>query len=321
MTHFGFEPDAGRGAALDLRMHDELRDSLSHLREVLTSRGVETGDLDATISDIGDGAHLSPMGFALYFDLAWQVAARDHSGALETALRLRQARRQDTGLVIEADLADAPHPIARRINSASGEDGMALAPITTEMRDAFATRIHAGLALIHAEMPDLHDEITGIVRQIVLSQAPKGAKFEFDGASHYQYWGLLLLNPNHHATPLAVVEVLAHEAAHSLLFGLTVEEPLVFNPDDELFPSPLRADPRPMDGIYHATYVSARMAWAMDRMAASPRLSQQDRKIAAEAARKDRENFRSGYQVVQAHGRLSDTGAQIMDGALAFMQS
>jgi HEXXH motif-containing protein len=47
-----------------------------------------------------------------------------------------------------------------------------------------------------------------------------------------------------------VAEVLTHEAGHSLLFGLTVDEPLVLNLDDVLYPSPLREDPRPMDDIY-----------------------------------------------------------------------
>ena len=205
--------------------------------------------------------------------------------------------------------------------TAEGEDGLSLAPITAAERDDFAALLSAGLALMEAELPELHGEVTAIVRQVVLAQAPKGAKLEFDGASHYQYWGLLLLNPNHHRTPLAVVEVLAHEAAHSMLFGLTVEEPLVFNPDDELYPSPLRLDRRPMDGIYHATFVSARMTWAMERLAASPRLSPEDRAAARAAAETDRRNFAAGHSVVEEHGRLSATGASILRGALAYMRA
>ena len=34
-----------------------------------------------------------------------------------------------------------------------------------------------------------------------------------------------------------------------------IDELFVLNPDWERFPSPLREDPRPMDGIYHATFV------------------------------------------------------------------
>jgi hypothetical protein len=50
------------------------------------------------------------------------------------------------------------------------------------------------------------------------------------------------LNPSYHHTPLDIAEVLAHEAGHGLLSGLTIDEPLVLNDDDELFVSPLRAN-------------------------------------------------------------------------------
>lgn len=60
--------------------------------------------------------------------------------------------------------------------------------------------------------------------------------------------------------------MLAHEAGHCLLFGLTIDEPLVLNDDNEMFLSPLRPDPWPMDGICHATLQSVRMAWAMEAL-------------------------------------------------------
>jgi hypothetical protein len=50
-----------------------------------------------------------------------------------------------------------------------------------------------------------------------------------------------------------MVQMLAHESSHNLLFGFSADESLVENSPEELFPSPLRMDPRPMDGICHAT--------------------------------------------------------------------
>ena len=168
-------------------------------------------------------------------------------------------------------------------------------------------------------LPDLHAEITGIVREIILLREPHGDERQFHGASHYQFWGLLLLNPKHHRTPLDVVEVLAHEASHSLLFGLTIDEPLVLNSDTDLYPSPLRQDNRPMDGIYHATYVSARMCMAMETLAASNKISKEDRTKAQNAAAIDRKNYEAGLGVVLEHGRLSQTGRQILEHAREWM--
>lgn len=168
-------------------------------------------------------------------------------------------------------------------------------------------------------LPELHAEFGAIVHEVLLAQLDPGECLQFDGASHDQFWGLLVLNPMQHHTPLEVVEVLTHESSHSLLFGLTVDEPLVLNSETDLYPSPLRPDPRPMDGTYHATYVSARMCWAMEELAASGLISALDRARAREAARTDRENFCSGLAVVDAHGRLSASGARILDSARAWM--
>jgi HEXXH motif-containing protein len=200
-----------------------------------------------------------------------------------------------------------------------GEGADRFAPITPEMHRAFAALVDEGLALLDTGLPALAGEVRAIVHHMLFAQAPAGALVEFDGASHYQFWGLLFLNPKHHRTPLAVAEVLAHEAGHSLLFGLTVDEPLVHNPDDALFPSPLRRDPRPMDGIFHATFVSARMAWAMEGLADSGLLSATERAAARDAAAKDRANFASGLAVVDAHGLLSGTGRAILDNARAWI--
>lgn len=66
-------------------------------------------------------------------------------------------------------------------------------------------------------------------------------------------------------------------------------------------------------------YVSARMCWAMESLAVSGLLPPEDRAIALEAARADRENFARGLAVVDAHGRLSATGARILESARVWM--
>ncbi len=196
-----------------------------------------------------------------------------------------------------------------------GAEADKFAPITPATRDGFAALVEEGLDLLDRGLPDLSGEIRAIVHEMLFAQAPAGAATEFDGASHYQFWGLLLLNPRHHRTPLAVAEVLAHEAGHSLLFGLTIDEPLVTNPDTETYPSPLRRDPRPMDGIFHATFVSARMAWAMEELAASGVLTPEERLQALQAAAADRQNFAKGMGVVEAHAALTETGRAVIGAA------
>ena len=188
-------------------------------------------------------------------------------------------------------------------------------PVSADQVLNFERLLQEGLALLAEGLPALHDELTAIVSDVLLAQAPPGAAFEFDGASHYQFWGLLLLNPKHHRSRLAVAEVLAHESGHSVLFGLTREQVLANNPDEELYPSPLRVDPRPMDGIIHATYVSARMAWSMESLAASGCLSPSEQLAAEQAAADDRRRFHAGLSTVREYAQLTPLGQKVIEGA------
>lgn len=313
-----FAPSAARGQAVDRRMHDELAVSLAHLAEASTPADASLGERLADLAAaIRGGRRVPPLAFRTYFKLVQELVAEDLGAAAASVAAIEAlGERTPTRRLTWFGTPDGDRPSLELIG-----DGMRIAPITEAEAKAFGALLDEGFDLMRQGLPELYGELSAIVHEVLLARAPQGDKMEFDGASHYQFWGLLMLNPKHHKTPLAVVEVLAHEASHSLLFGLTIEEPLVFNPDDELFPSPLRIDPRPMDGIYHATYVSARMCWAMENLAETGLLSVTDAEHAREAARKDRENWEKGLSVVDAHGRLSATGARVLDSARAWMSA
>jgi HEXXH motif-containing protein len=168
--------------------------------------------------------------------------------------------------------------------------------------------------------PQVYAEFTELVDQIVLAGGTNLTTGEdFLAGSSFTLWGALFLNPMAPRTVRSLLETLTHEAAHSLLFGIQISGPLVLNRDDELFPSPLRIDPRPMDGVYHATFVSARMYCAMQELLRSGLLSDEEASYASEAAARDRNHFLEGIQTVRKHGRLTVTGKAVMAGAEAFM--
>ncbi len=314
-----FLPSSARARLADANMHLALADSLSHLADAVAQTDPELSiDLQFQANTIRAGGRVPPLTFALYYRLTLALMKDDRAGAREFVAQMAAngPRRHNRLLLVTGTQTAMPlvHQIATE-----GDPLLNFAPVSDVIATEFAGLLDQGFALMQTHLPELKAEIDAIVHEILLGHAQEGAMIEFDGASHYQYWGLLMLNPKHHKTPLAVVEVLAHECAHSLLFGLTIEEPLVLNPDSETFVSPLRPDPRPMDGIYHATFVSARMAYAMERMALAADLSEADRQAAKSAAATDRANFASGLSVVRAHGRLSATGAAIMASAEAWI--
>ena len=319
LADLAFPPSSARGRHLDDEAHRDLRGSLHHVASAIREHPEwqpVTERVDALCTRLSSGGRFQPVAFGHYFSLVEAVLAGDAAQAAACAERMdalpeRAARRvvaRGHAGELDAVLDERDGPSAARFH-----------PVSPEVAARFEPLLDEGMALLAAGLPELHGEIEALVHEVLVAQAQPNGETQFEGASHYQFWGLLLLNPTRHRTRLAVAEVLAHEAGHSLLFGLTRQEPLVHNPDEELYPSPLRADPRPMDGIYHATFVSARMTWAMDRLVASDVLTPEERDAAREAAAHDRRNFVAGLSVVRAHGRLSDTGAEIMANAEAAM--
>jgi len=130
-----------------------------------------------------------------------------------------------------------------------------------------------------------------------------------------------VLNVDGYSTALELVQALAHESGHNLLFGLCVNGPLQDNDDNERYSSPLRRDLRPMDGIVHATYVTARMHQSIQRLLDENVLGEQQRQEAEQANAVNARHFASGMETVDRHARLTALGQTVMNGAQDYMRA
>lgn len=124
------------------------------------------------------------------------------------------------------------------------------------------------VALTHLRnaAPELCDETQIIVRDVVFSQPDGNQLINYSGASSFALWGALTINCETQRDWTQHYRQLVHEAGHNLLFGLARDEQFVLDDPSERHRSPIREDPRPMDGIFHAAFVSAREALAIDAL-------------------------------------------------------
>lgn len=323
MRTIHFEPDAARARALDARMHRELAASVLHLSE--QSAGIVAHDraaIEAFASGIDAGARHAPLVFADYYDCLGALLDDDHDGASAAFARLAAAVPVAAGLRVDP-LGDPTtcSRSRRMVDLLLEEPGAttAMRPPPAATAAAFSERFHAGLGLLERAFPELALEFRALVREVVPFVGDPSLPMQIDGGSHYRLWGALYLNADFHTTPQAIVEVLAHESAHSLLFGFCTHRPLVRNDDEERFASPLRREPRPMDGLYHATFVSARMHLAMTRLLESGLLDATAAAEVREARESDAANFAAGHVTVRAHGDLTPLGRRLLDGARDYM--
>ena len=322
---FRFSPDAAHAARCDRAMHAGLADSLRQVCEA--SDGTVDFDrraIDRLIGEIEAGHRLPPNAFALYYELVPALLEGRLDAAPALFAELARQRPIETPFRMlalgEPALADREQRYLRFMNDDTDYEFSFLPPSAEDMA-ALKRQFASVMELLQQAAPELIAELQSLISELVLVVGPKDAKVHFDGGSSYQLWGALFLNAVRHKTRVDVIDSLAHESAHSRLFGLCTEEAPVRNADDELHPSPLRLEPRPMDGVYHATFVSARMHWAMSRLLASGLLTEEERALAEKARDDDRRNFEKGYDTVAAHARLTDTGRTALDAALAYMRT
>lgn len=319
-----FLPDPARGHDLDRRMRQQLLESLVHMLDSLQDQPAgEIAGLRTLIGELQGKRLASPSTFGLYYEAAGAMLQERTAAGLELLAEMgAEPLIDDRSLRILT--LDQVSPEARRQRYQRLMDTDPDTPFrlvspdpTTAARDiaAFAR----AFGRLKTVIPDLAGEFEALIREVILVAAAPDLGYDFAGGSCYMLWGALFINAPYHGNDIAMMEAIAHESGHSLLFGFTIDEPLVSNDDAEVFASPLRDDLRPMDGIYHATYVSARMHWAMSRLLESGTLSAAESVLAASYRKSECQAFWAGYETVSALARMSATGRALMDSAAAYM--
>lgn len=323
MTDFHFTPSPDRARAIDRRMRASLGKSLAYIvAEVGDLISIDRPALETLSHNLGKGARYTPAVFGLYTDLVMALTEGDNEQATGFLDELAQQQPQSPGLKILALDDPEPHIHRERYQRLMDVDPNARFPIlppSPAIAETFRQRVADARHLIQAALPAMAGEFDALVSQIIMVTADPEATFQFDGGSSYMLWGGLFLNAASHHSEVDLVTVLAHESAHLLLFGFSCEEALVTNDNDSLYHSPLRDDPRPMDGIYHATWVSARMHWALRELLEGGHLAPEARESAHEALADHSRHFTDGLTVVESEGDLTPTGKAVMDAARFYM--
>jgi hypothetical protein len=318
-----FAPSAERVLFLDQRMRSRLADSLRYiLAQGDGILSIPQDQIQKFLTGL-EARPVSPLAFSFYNDIVLAIEEDDIESAsgLLTELTKLPAR---TGALEIIDLPDPNQDAigaryARFLNDDPSIKFEIFAP-PKQVADDCRAQIRDAFVLLDEGDPELAAELRALLREIILAAGTKEPKaLTFDGASSFMLWGAIILNVNRSDGAIGMVQMLAHESAHNLLFGFSADQALVENSPEELFSSPLRKDPRPMDGIYHATFVTARMYRAVRQLLASgvldPAAKEKAQKDLADNARL----FKHGIETVQKFGKLSPLGEAVMLGASDYM--
>jgi hypothetical protein len=317
------EPSRARAEAVSERMQARLAESLRYI--IAESEGVvpmPKAGLDAFLRRLASGP-VSPQVFGAYCDL---VLALD-ADALDEAERLFEEIAAAPNIelgprIVELAGAGENREANRYHRFANSDPDMPLIiePPPAEVARKVRRLLDEAFTLVDAGHPDLGQEIRVLIRELVLALGSDNEMgLQFDGISAFMLWGGVILNVSGYKSVLDTVQALAHESGHNLLFGLCVNGPLHDNDDEERYPSPLRRDLRPMDGIVHATYVSARMHQAVQRLLDAGVLNAAQRDEALRANLTTAKGFAMGMETIDRHAKLTDLGRGVMERARRYM--
>ncbi len=317
-----FLPDAARAAVIDRNVRQALADSLATVFETCAGHLSWRQDAQHALLGALRSHAVAPGVFGLYAELVEALLIEDTGTAQARLNGLLQPGLLDwiAPRVVTLDVAGLgegmPALYARTVDDDPTLPVQLGAVDPAEL--ARGQALHdATVALLDEAAPGLRREIDTLTPEIVLvrdtgsSEAPGG----FGGASTFYLWGAMVLNSARQQTRPQMAEALAHEAAHSYLLGSTLGAPMVGNDPAARYRSPLRADPRPMEGLVHASFVLARMMWCQDQLLRSGLLHPAERDEAAQAQASNRDLFAINQDLIEAEAQFTTQGAALWTAA------
>lgn len=249
------------------------------VRELLESTAGE----GQALGQVGSSVDTGPTGlldYASYFDIALPSFAETRASAEGIAAATDRLKRRRPAPEALEPRAEPP-----RITNFSPEtyspleieqmsrwwdiepaNRMAMTRARDEEFSRARCQIRVAMEHLRESAPELHGEVETIIRDIVLSRPDGSNLINYGGASSFALWGALTINAETQVEWLQLYRQIVHEAGHNMLFGIARDQPLVANDPGDRSPSPVRADPRPIDGIFHAAFVSAREAFAFEAL-------------------------------------------------------
>jgi len=316
---FTVAPVAGAAVALHRRFRARLRRSvLAHLRAAESAFGCELPDLIRKAKALDESRHFSPLVYHLHAALRDAMRGKDVTAVLDALRGWETAGTSDlydTEYRVESILAEpweAAHVRALRQSDPRDDlgnltDGKTVmrgfvGSLPTEALQAYAD----ALSLLRELEPVIAAEYDEYVCRLKLFHGKC-----LMGATSPRFFGAVFLRYEARETcpSLYFLEHLVHEVSHLHLYALMGEDPLFLNDESETYPSPLRSDPRPMMGVFHAAFVLARIVRTFRRLAQSKHAYQ------AEVARRLPELvrcFQEALETSEVNARPTERGARII---------
>lgn len=188
-----------------------------------------------------------------------------------------------------------------------------VAPTQLEV-DQGTLLVNEAFRVLEQTAPDWSEELLLLANQVYFATSDSQTGRHFQGGAVFDAFGAILMNPRALGSASTVLMTLVHESSHQQMFLYHLNDPILRNDAGAVYTSPLRNQPRPMEGIFHALWVSARMVAAVERVLNSP-----NRPVWAGELKEHQtrayEAFRDCELTVAEHAELTELGSRLFESA------
>jgi len=173
--------------------------------------------------------------------------------------------------------------------------------------------LEKGIAYLHRSCPRLLKNIQTLVDRVFFVGNDSSEESHVLSVTGIRTQGLIFINGEYDSSWVFLLDKYVHEAAHAYLFLINQEELLVLNDQKDLYPSPLREDERPMEGVYHAVFVLMNLLVALGMILEKEELVESDKKEIEAFIENYSNGLRKGYATVMQQGELTPVAKELLE--------
>ncbi len=322
-----FNPSAASGSALRAHFNDGFADSLEYLFSVCEPAiAFDTERAAMLLSRIRSGSRESPLMYSLHFKLIEALQAED-TASVEALIN---------DMLVEAPAEDGIAVVRLGSPSCDWDTGLVTSyfceadslfryvdpdPAKAAQTEA---NLYGAMDDLRGFAPALAAEMEALVSTVILAtgvQVVGDEPREFESVTALRAFGAVLFNADSVASRLQCVVSLIHEHAHMVLFAHSPNEGVVTNSPDERYVSPLRSDARPVEGIFHQSFVLARMIYGMNLLRKLDTASQHQHDFADEFIAQNVPRFMDAFETLHQHARFTSQGLDVLNSSKAYMDT
>lgn len=181
-------------------------------------------------------------------------------------------------------------------------------------------KINESLKFLKTSNLELYGEIRTYIQEIILTKCLT-PNVMYDSGSDFNCYSTIFINGENTEKPwMYYLEGIVHEAAHMHLFAINSEDDLILNRVTERFDAPLRKDKRSMSGVYHATFVLARILYAFSGIREACSLNSDEQHYIEKLMRDYQKRFFLSMDLINNSAKMTKLAEELIDNTNEYVR-